>query len=92
MIGTTLGTPTTDSGTFSLRVPQGAATLTVRRIGFRATTVVMAADQSDVAVALTRDILELQQEVVTGVATSVASENAANDVAVVTSENLNRAL
>ena len=90
-IGTTLGTTTTDSGTFSLRVPQGVATLTIRRIGFRATTVIVAADQSDVAVSLARDILELQQQVVTGVATSVASENAANDVAVVTSANLNRA-
>ena len=91
VIGTTLGTTTTDSGTFSLRVPQGAATLTIRRIGFRAVTVIVAADQGDVAVSLARDILELQQQVVTGVATSVASENAANDVAVVTSANLNRA-
>jgi TonB-linked SusC/RagA family outer membrane protein len=91
VVGTTLGTTTTDSGTFSLRVPQGAATLTIRRIGFRAVTVIVAADQGDVAVSLARDILELQQQVVTGVATSVASENAANDVAVVTTENLNRA-
>ncbi len=91
VVGTTLGTTTTDSGTFSLRVPQGAATLTIRRIGFRATTLIVAAGQSDVAVSLARDILELQQQVVTGVATSVASENAANDVAVVTSANLNRA-
>jgi TonB-dependent starch-binding outer membrane protein SusC len=91
VVGTTLGTTTTDSGTFSVRVPQGVATLTIRRIGFRATTVIVAADQSDVPVSLSRDILELQQQVVTGVATSVASENAANDVAVVTSANLNRA-
>jgi TonB-linked SusC/RagA family outer membrane protein len=91
VVGTTLGTTTTDSGTFSLRLPQGAATLNIRRIGFRATTVVVAPDQSDVTVSLTRDILELQQQVVTGVTTSVASENAANDVAVVTSANLNRA-
>jgi len=91
VVGTTLGTTTTDSGTFSVRVPQGAATLTIRRIGFRAVTVIVAADQGDVAVSLARDILELQQQVVTGVATSVASENAANDVAVVTSANLNRA-
>jgi TonB-dependent starch-binding outer membrane protein SusC len=91
VVGTTLGTTTTDSGTFSVRVPQGAATLTIRRIGFRAVTVIVAADQGDVAVSLARDVLELQQQVVTGVATSVASENAANDVAVVTSANLNRA-
>jgi TonB-linked SusC/RagA family outer membrane protein len=91
VIGTTLGATTTDSGTFSLKVPQGVVTLTVRRIGFRAMTISVSADQSDISVGLTRDILELQQEVVTGVATSVASENAANDVAVVTSENLNRA-
>ena len=89
--GTTLGTTTNDSGTFALRVPQGAVTLTVRRIGFRAVTVPVAGDQGDVQVALIRDILELQQQVVTGVATTVSSENAANDVAVVTSENLNRA-
>ena len=41
LTGTTIGTITTDSGTFALRVPSGAS-LSVRRIGYRSSTVKVA--------------------------------------------------
>ncbi len=86
----TIGSLTTDSGTFSLRVPDGALTLTVRRIGYTSNTVSVAADQNDVTISLTRDILKLDAEVITGVATTISSKNSANDVAVLNADQINQ--
>ena len=88
--GTTIATQTSDSGTFALRAPDGPLTLTVRRVGYRAATVAVSASDNDVTVRVVRDILRLEAQVVTGVMTTVSSANAANDVAVVSSDELNR--
>jgi TonB-linked SusC/RagA family outer membrane protein len=85
---TTIGLLTNDSGAFALRAPTGALTVTVRRIGYRSATVPVAADQSDLTVSLERDVLKLDAEVITGVATSIASRNSANDVAVVNADQI----
>src|SRR5579862_76169 len=84
----TFGAATTDSGTFSMRAPDGPLTLTVRRIGYTSATVAVAADQNDVTISLTRDVLKLDAEVITGVATTISSKNSANDVAVLNSEQI----
>lgn len=89
--GTTIGMNTTDSGTFALRVPDNARSLTVRRIGFQQKTVPLTAGQTEVTVALARDILRLEAQVVTGVATTVSSQNAANAVSVVSTQDVNQA-
>ena len=90
--GTTIGALTTDSGRFTFRhVPSDAKTLSVRRIGYRGVTVALVPNQTDYTIALTRDVLQLEQEVVTGVATSVSSKNAATYDPVVTGEQLNGA-
>jgi len=81
--GTTIGANTSDSGTFSFRVPATAKSISVRRIGYLAQTVPITAGKTDYTIVLQKDILRLQTEVVTGVATTVASQNAANAVAVV---------
>jgi TonB-linked SusC/RagA family outer membrane protein len=86
--GTTVGQPTGDSGTFSFRLPTNARTFTVRRIGYLAQTVPIVAGKTDYTVALQRDVLRLEAQVVTGVATTVSSQNAANDVAVVTAQDV----
>jgi TonB-linked SusC/RagA family outer membrane protein len=90
--GTTIGALTSDSGRFTLRrVPADAKTLTVRRIGYRGTTIALAAGQTDYLVSLTRDVLQLEQQVVTGVATTVSSKNSVTYDPVVTSAQLNGA-
>jgi TonB-linked SusC/RagA family outer membrane protein len=90
--GTTIGALTTDSGRFTFRrVPSDAKTLSVRRIGYRGVTVAIVPNQAEYTIALTRDVLQLEQEVVTGVATSVSSKNAATYDPVVTGEQLNGA-
>jgi TonB-linked SusC/RagA family outer membrane protein len=88
--GSTFGAATSDSGTFALRAPDGPLTLTVRRIGYTSATVALPADQNDVTISLTRDVLKLDAEVITGVATTISSRNSANDVAVLNSDQINQ--
>ena len=84
----TFGAATSDSGTFALRAPDGPLTLTVRRIGYTSATVAVAADQNDVTISLTRDVLKLDAEVITGVATTISSKNSASDVAVLNADQI----
>ncbi len=86
--GTTIGMNTTDSGTFSLRLPSDAKSLTVRRIGYTATTVPIVAGKTDYTIQMAKDVLRLEQQVVTGVATTVSTQNAANAVAVVSTQEV----
>jgi len=88
VVNSAVGATTSDSGTFRLRVPTGALTVNVRRIGYRAVSVPVAADQGDLTVRTSRDVLHLEAQVVTGVATTISSQNAANAVAVVSTEQV----
>jgi len=91
VLGTTLGTRTNDAGEFSLLVPAGDVQLSARRIGYKAQTLRVAADQAVANFSLERDVLMLEGQVVTGEATSVSRRNAANDVATVSNVELTRA-
>jgi TonB-dependent SusC/RagA subfamily outer membrane receptor len=89
VVGTTTGTYTNETGEYSILVPDGPVTLRVRRIGYRQAQVSVGTGQTEANVALERDVLQLETQVVTGTATAVSSANAANDVAVVSGERLN---
>jgi TonB-linked SusC/RagA family outer membrane protein len=91
VLGTALGGYTTESGHFTIPAPEGTVTLRIRRIGYREKTVTVPAGSGDVVVKLAKDVLQLEKQVITGTATSVASQNSANAVAVVTADQLNRA-
>jgi TonB-linked SusC/RagA family outer membrane protein len=88
--GTTTGAYTGTDGKFSVLAPATSVTLRVRRIGYQARTIVVPTSQNDVTVALERDVLQLEAQVVTGTSTVVASENAANAVTVISAEALTR--
>jgi hypothetical protein len=75
--GTMIGQNTTDSGTFNISVPADAKTLTIRRIGYMAENVPITPGTTDYTIALKKDVLQLESQVVTGAATSIASQNAA---------------
>jgi TonB-linked SusC/RagA family outer membrane protein len=90
VVGTTLGAITDADGKFTVPAPAGPATLRVRRIGYTPKTVSVSATLSDVNVAMSRDVLELDKQVITGTATSISSANAANAITVLSSEQLNR--
>jgi len=89
--GTGLGTRTNDAGEFSLLAPDADVQLIARRIGYKQQTVRVAREQSQVTFTLDRDVLMLEEQVVTGENTSVSRRNAANDVAVVSNVELTRA-
>lgn len=91
VVGTTYGAATDETGRFSVLAPGGPVTLRVRRIGFAPKTLAVSSGLTEVSVALAKDVLQLDRQVITGTATTVASVNAANAVAVVSSEQLNRA-
>lgn len=89
--GTRRGVQTDAGGRFTIAVPAGDASLTVSRLGFSSRVVAVPAGQSNVDVRLQSDILNLEALVVTGTATTVRRQNAANAVAVVSREELQRA-
>ncbi|HEX8851397.1 MAG TPA: SusC/RagA family TonB-linked outer membrane protein [Gemmatimonadaceae bacterium] len=90
VVGTTIGTYTAEDGSFQILAPSGDVTLLARRVGFKRATVAVPAGQDQASIALERDVLQLEEQVVTGTATTVSSVNAANAVAVVSGEQLNR--
>ena len=90
VVGTSLGTYTDDQGRFTLNVPDGPVVLRVRRIGYTQKALTVPAGATDANLALSRDVLQLETQVVTGTATTVSSVNAANAVTVVTGEKLNK--
>ncbi len=87
--GTTIGAISTDSGTFTLRVPADAKSMVVRRIGYLAQTITITPGKTEYTIALQKDVLRLETQVVTGLATSVASQNSANAVSVVSTQDIN---
>lgn len=90
VVGTSLGGLTDETGHFNISVPAGSQQLRVRRIGYAAKVVAVAAGDATASISLTRDVLQLETQVITGAATTVSSLNAANAVAVVSSQKLNQ--
>jgi TonB-linked SusC/RagA family outer membrane protein len=90
VVGTSLGTYTDETGRFSLNVSDGPATLRVRRIGYAQRTIAVAAGATEANITLTRDVLQLETQVVTGAATTVSSINAATAITVISADKLNR--
>ena len=88
--GTGIGTATAEDGTFAIQVPDGAAVLIARRIGYQRRELPLPAAETRADVTLRRDVLQLETQVTTGAATSVAKRNTANDVAVVTADAFSR--
>ena len=90
VVGTAIGTYTAEDGTFQLLAPEGDLSILARRVGYKRSTVRVAAGQTEANIGLERDVLQLETQVITGTTTTVSSVNAANAVSVVTGEALNR--
>jgi TonB-dependent SusC/RagA subfamily outer membrane receptor len=63
--------------------------LQVRRIGYKHTDFILTSTATDVKIEMTKDVLELEQMVVTGTVTSISSVNAANAVTTLQGTELN---
>ena len=86
--GTTIGTYSGQDGRYVLTVPAGATQLLARRIGYRRAEVRLTTGQTEADFTLEKDVLQLDRQIITGVATTTSSLNAANDVASVSAEEL----
>jgi TonB-linked SusC/RagA family outer membrane protein len=87
--GTTFTALSTDDGSFTTLVPEGSQVLQVRRIGYKHIDFILTSTANDVKIELTKDVLELEQMVVTGTTTSISSVNAANGVTTLQGTELN---
>ncbi len=88
--GTTIGTLAEADGSFTLNVPEGDIVLAVRRVSYSPAEVTVSANQSSVRIALKKDVLQLEQVVVTGQATGISKRNLANSVATVNAEQITK--
>ena len=89
--GTSVGTLTRDDGAFSIvGAPAREVILVVRRIGYPLTRITVAATSGPLEIVLKRDVLNLDQVVVTGQASGISRRNLANDVASVSGADMNK--
>ena len=79
--GTATGTVTDIDGSFSLRVPGDKTTLVASYTGFRDQVLEVSKADGSVSFVLAEDISNLEEAVVTGLATTVKRSNLANSVA-----------
>jgi TonB-linked SusC/RagA family outer membrane protein len=87
--GTATGTVTDFDGNFSLEVPSGnEATLEISYIGFAAVEQEVSSSNNNVSIVLADQATNLDEIVVTGLATSVKRSNLANAVASIDSKEL----
>ena len=89
--GHPIGARVNDRGEYRLRVPAGDVTLLVRAIGFARQSRLVPSGTSTADFVLVKDVLQLEQVVVTGQATTLEKRAATTAVSVVTSEEVNRA-
>ena len=87
--GTRIGTAIREDGAFTLTgVPATDTTLLVRSLGFRSRDIRLTAGTTTVTATLARDVLRIDQVVVTGTATTIERKSAPNAVAVVDAADL----
>jgi TonB-linked SusC/RagA family outer membrane protein len=89
--GSTLGARTNERGQYRLTAPATEVVLVVRGIGYQRTTIRVAAGQTVANAELTKDVLELEQVVVTGQSTTTEKRNATTATATVSSQEVARA-
>ncbi|HYH15657.1 MAG TPA: carboxypeptidase-like regulatory domain-containing protein, partial [Flavisolibacter sp.] len=88
VLNTNIGTTTDANGRFSLTVPNNTGTLQFSSVGFQTQTINLSEAGSQVTMTLRPDESNLQEVVVTGIASSVRRANLANAVASVSAKEL----
>src|SRR5262245_29449892 len=70
-VGTLASSTTNSERRFTVTAPSGAAQLSVRHIGYRRMVIAAPEGQAEVNVAIDKDVLKLEEVVVTGTATTM---------------------
>ena len=86
--GSERGTTTDADGEFTLDLPEQSATLRVTYVGYNEKNVEVSADNSQITIELQQSVANLDEVVVTGLASSVQRSNLANSVSKVDAEEL----
>ena len=86
----TLGTLARNDGNFSLTLPTQDVLLVVKRLGYPLKEVAVASGMTSITIVMHKDVLKLDQIVVTGQASGIARRNLANSVASVDAEQLTK--
>src|SRR3954463_6556739 len=86
----TVGTMARDDGNFSITLPTQDVVLLVKRIGYPQREVPVASGTTTITVVMRKDVLKLDQIVVTGQATGISRRNLANSVASVDADQLTK--
>jgi TonB-dependent starch-binding outer membrane protein SusC len=89
--GTQISARSGTDGRFTMNVPDGDQTLTIRAIGYKRQTVTAPAGAKQVNVTLETDPFKLEEVVVTGQSTGIERQNLPNAVATVGADELTRA-
>src|SRR6056297_2637238 len=82
------GTTTDIEGAFTLELPGQNATLRITYIGYISKNIEVSATNNEVEITLRQDVANLEEVVVTGLATSVKRSNLANSVSSVSADEL----
>ena len=91
VVGTLVGTTTATDGRFVLNLPTAAAVqLSVRRLGYRRMTVDVAPTQNELVVKMEKDVMRLDEVVVTGTATTIDRAHAATATQTISAEEVAR--
>ncbi|WP_400193823.1 SusC/RagA family TonB-linked outer membrane protein [Hymenobacter sp. B81] len=85
--GTTIGATTSADGSYSLSVPASASALSFSFVGYRSIDRVIG-DASSIDIGLQTDTRQLEEVVVSGLASTVKRSNLANAVTTITSKEL----
>src|SRR3954463_4411910 len=86
----TVGTMARDDGNFSIPLPTQDVVLLVKRIGYPQREVPVASGTTTITVVMRKDVLKLDEIVVTGQASGISRRNLPNSVASVDAEQLTK--
>lgn len=89
--GTNVGALSRDDGAFTIvGAPAAQFVLVVRRLGYPMTRITVDPTRNTLEIVLKKDVLNLDQVVVTGQASGISRRNLANDVASVSGADMNK--
>lgn len=88
VVGTTSGTVTDFNGDFEVEIPSDPASLRLSYTGFATQVIEVTRDIGPVEITMEEDVANLEQVVVTGLASTIKRTNLANAVSVVSGEEL----
>ena len=86
----TIGTLAHDDGNFSLTLPAQDVVLVIKRLGYPQREVAVGSAMTSITIVMHKDVLKLDQIVVTGQASGISRRNLANSVATVDAEQLTK--